>query len=199
MDLGPARRVGRDFFARPTLEVAADLVGCELRHRTAQGLESVELVEVEAYLGEGEDPASHAHRGRTPRNRNMFETPGRLYVYLSYGLHHCLNVVCESRGRAGAVLLRAARPIEGLERMASRRGRSGHELTNGPGKLAQALGADLEWDGRDLVRGSLGLWSPPQRPSVRRSGRIGISSAQGRRYRFFRADSPWVSRAKPSL
>ena len=196
---GKGRRRGRVFFARAVEDVARDLVGAELRSRVDGARVRLRVVELEAYLGEGEDPASHAHRGVTPRNRNMFETPGRLYVYVSYGLHHCLNVVCETRGRAGAVLLRAAEPLEGLEVLSSRRGRSGYESTNGPGKLGQALGADLTWNGLDLVRDPrLGLWPGSAPAEIAESGRIGIRHAAERPLRFFDPSSPWVSRARPS-
>lgn len=191
--------MGRRFFARPVVEVAKDLVGAELRGRVDGTRVRLRLVEVEGYLGEGRDPASHAHRGPTPRNRNMFETPGRLYVYLSYGLHHCLNVVCESPGVAGAVLLRAAEPLAGHEALAARRGRSGVELTNGPGKLGQALGADLSWDGLDLVNDPrLGLWPGTPPAVLAASGRIGIRVAAARPMRFFDPDSAWVSRSRPA-
>ncbi len=194
-----ATRLGRDFYARPTLEVAPELLGKVLVHRQGRLSCALRIVEVEAYLGEGEDPASHAHRGPTARNRNMFATPGRLYVYLSYGVHHCLNVVCEERGRAGAVLLRAAEPLEGVDALERRRGRGGRDLTNGPGKLGQALGADLSWNGRDLVRGPTGLWPGPAPSRIARSTRIGIRVGVDRHYRFFDAVSPWVSRARPLL
>ena len=192
------QRLGRRFFDRPTLEVARDLVGRDLVHRGPEGLTALRIVEVEAYLGEGLDPASHAHRGRTPRNGNMFETPGRLYVYVSYGLHHCLNVVCESRGTAGAVLLRAAEPIAGEPILRRRRnGRGGRELTNGPGKLGQALGADLAWDGLDLVRDAeLGVWPGEVPASLESTGRVGISQATGWPFRFYDPHSVWVSRAR---
>jgi len=171
----------------------------ELRSRVDGRRVRLRTVEVEAYLGQGEDPASHAHRGPTPRNRNMFATPGHLYVYVSYGLHHCLNVVCEARGTAGAVLLRAAEPIEGIDVLLWRRGRSGYELTNGPGKLGQALGADLSWDGLDLVRDPrLGLWPGSAPAEIAESGRIGIRHAAERPLRFFDPESRWVSRARPS-
>lgn len=191
-------RLGRRFFDRPTLEVARDLVGRDLVHRGPEGLVALRIVEVEAYLGEGLDPASHAHRGRTPRNANMFETPGCLYVYVSYGLHHCLNVVCEARGTAGAVLLRAAEPITGASILHRRRGgRGGRELTSGPGKLGQALGADLSWDGRDLVRDpELGLWPGEAPASLVRTGRVGISRATGWPFRFHDPHSAWVSRGR---
>jgi DNA-3-methyladenine glycosylase len=151
-------------------------------------------VEVEAYLGEGQDEASHAHRGPTPRNEQMFATPGHLHVYVSYGLHHCLNVVCEDPGTAGAVLLRAAEPLEGESQMRRRRGRSGLDLSNGPGKLGQCLDADLGWNGRDLVEGELGLWPGTAPREIGVSSRIGISRDVERPLRFFDTDSPYVSR-----
>jgi len=194
----PARqRLGRAFFARPTLEVAPDLVGCYLVLRGRRRL-VVRLVEVEAYLGVGLDPASHAQSGRTARNGQMFETPGTLYVYVSYGMHHCLNVVCERRGMAGAVLLRAAEPIEGEGSMRRRRGRGGLELSNGPGKLAQALGLDLRHDGADLVRGVLGVWPGPPPARIAVSTRVGITKAVGLPHRFYDPESGFVSRARTS-
>lgn len=192
------QRLGRAFYDRPTLEVARDLVGRHLVQRGPAGLVVVRIVEVEAYLGEGQDPASHAHRGRTPRNLNMFETPGRLYVYVSYGLHHCLNVVCESRGTAGAVLLRAAEPVEGVSILQLRRaGRRGAELSNGPGKLGQAMGAGIEWNGRDLVTDpELGLWPGEVPGRLMTTGRIGISQAIEWPFRFHDPHSAWVSRGR---
>lgn len=194
------RRFGRRFFDRPVEEVAVDLVGAELRGVVDGSRVRLRLVEVEAYLGVGRDPASHAFRGPTPRNRNMFETPGRLYVYVSYGLHHLLNVVCESPGVAGAVLLRAAEPLAGHDVLAARRSRrSGVELTNGPGKLGQALGTDLTWDGLDLVKDTrLGLWPGAPPAEVAASGRIGIRVAAERPLRFFDPDSAWVSKTRPA-
>lgn len=197
-DYPGSRRLGRPFFARPTLDVAMDLVGRVLVLRSGRAPLAVRLVEVEAYLGNGQDPASHAHGGKTRRNAQMFETPGRLYVYFSYGMHHCMNVVCEARGVAGAVLLRAAEPLLGEAGMRQRRRRGGRELTNGPGKLCSALGVDLTWNGLDLVRSPLGIW-PGEVPSrLERSPRIGISRARALPYRFFDADSPYVSRGRPS-
>lgn len=187
------RRLGRAFFARPTETVARELLGCHLVHRGPELL-ALRLVEVEAYLGEGEDEASHAHRGPTPRNSQMFATPGHLYVYVSYGIHHCLNVVCEDHGRAGAVLLRAAEPLAGEAWMRRRRGRTGPDLSNGPGKLGQCLGADLGWNGWDLVEGALGLWPGEAPREIGVSTRIGISRDVERPLRFFDRDSPWVSR-----
>lgn len=186
-------RLPREFFARPTLEVARDLVGRVLAVPCSEGLCAVRLVEVEAYLGVGLDPASHAHRGPTPRSRVMFATPGGLYVYFIYGMHHCMNVVCEPEGVAGAVLLRAAEPLAGLGEMERRRGVAGTSALSGPGRLCQALGIDRSWDGSDLVTGPIGLWPgrPPRELGV--SGRIGIRAAADRPYRFFDPDSRYVS------
>jgi DNA-3-methyladenine glycosylase len=160
----------------------------------------VRLVEVEAYLGDGSDPAAHSHRGPTPRNRTMFEAPGRLYAYRIYGLHTCVNVVCGAPGQAAAVLLRAAEPIEGLETMRRLR-RLAREAdprlaTRGPARLAEALGLALGDDGRSLLRGRLTLHPPAGgRPGgrIQTGPRVGISQARDLPYRFFEADSPWVS------
>ena len=182
----PSERLGRDFFARSPLDVAPELLGKILVHRGDEGLVAVRLVEVEAYLGLGQDPASHAHRGTTPRNRQMFATPGHLYVYISYGLHHCLNVVCEPSGSAGAVLLRAAEPLAGEEILRSRRGRGGRELTNGPGKLCEALAVTGDHDGSSLVDGPVRLipGSLPEGSRVLATPRIGISKAVEHHWRY---------------
>src|SRR5215468_8797614 len=110
----------REFFDRPSVEVAPDLLGCVISHSTAAGLVAVMLVEVEAYAGEA-DPASHAFRGRSPRNAVMFGPPGHAYVYFTYGMHFCVNLVCEPAGRASAVLLRAGRVIDGVPLARARR------------------------------------------------------------------------------
>ena len=184
---------------RPVQSVAPELLGKILVHRDSGGLVAVRLVEVEAYRGEGEDEASHAHWGQTARNRQMFETPGRLYVYLSYGVHHLLNVVCEPAGRGAAVLLRAAEVLEGEDLLAARRGRTGIGIANGPGKLGQALAADLGWDGRTLLRGETGIWPGPAPPEIQSSPRIGISRATEAPLRFFDPASRCVSRARGAL
>jgi len=196
----PARaRLGEDFFARPVETVARELLGKTLVHRDPAGRIALRLVEVEAYLGEGEDAASHAHRGPTARNRHMFETPGRLYVYLSYGVHHLLNVVCEPAGRGAAVLLRGAEPLEGQAILSRRRGQAGTAIANGPGKLGQAIAAVLGWDGRTLLRGETGLWPGLAPRQIQSSPRIGIRRATEKRLRFFDPDSRCVSRARPAL
>lgn len=161
------------------------------------------IVEVEAYCGE-DDPASHAYRGRTPRNAAMFGPTGLLYVYRSYGLHWCANVVLWGPERAGAVLLRAVEPVAGLDEM--RRARPGLrrdvDLTNGPGKLCAALGITGADDGTDLLqsRSRVRLCrddrSAPVRPRV--TTRVGITRAVERPWRFTVEDSRWVSRGRPS-
>ncbi|MCE2390593.1 MAG: DNA-3-methyladenine glycosylase [Proteobacteria bacterium] len=190
-------RLTRAFFARPALEVAPELLGCRLIHDGAGGRTEGVVVEVEAYLGDGSDPASHAHSGPTSRNASMFGPPGRFYVYRSMGLHACANLVCEPEGRGAGVLLRAVEPTAGQERMARRRGgRSGAELANGPGKLTQAFGIRLEHDGHSALSGRLRVESASAPPAAIASGpRIGIRRAADLPYRFCIADHPGVSRS----
>lgn len=184
---------GREFFARPVLEVAEDLIGCELLYRGCGGL----IVEAEAYSAE--DPASHGFRGETRRNATMFGPPGHAYVYVSYGIHHCLNLVTGEAGSAEAVLIRAIEPTAGLEEMSRRRGRAQpRELCSGPGKLCQALGISLSDDGLDLLQDPFGLRVPRgDRPGVVRAPRVGISQAIELSWRFCAAGSPFVSRPAP--
>ncbi len=203
MRLGPP--LTRAFFDRPSQEVARGLLGAFLVHRLGDGTRLAgRIVEVEAYIGDGSDPASHAHRGPTPRNRSMFGPPGRLYVYTSYGMHTCANVVCEARGRGAAVLLRALEPCEGIERMRALRGLSEHaplrSIASGPGRLAQALGIRLADDGRSLLRGEFVLHRPARGAAavcIAVSPRVGLTKGATLPYRFFDAGSACVSRARP--
>ncbi len=156
------------------------------------------IVEVEAYLG-AQDPASHAYRGPTARNRVMFGPPGHLYVYFTYGMHFCANAVCSEDGVASAVLLRALEPVLGLAVMRRARGTRAEELLcSGPARLCQAFGIDRRHDGADLVTGVGGITlgddstPPPRRPA--RSPRIGISVAIEAPFRFFVPDQRCVSR-----
>jgi len=186
----------RRFYARPPEVVARALLG-RLIVRESRALPLVgRIVEVEAYGG-ATDAASHAYRGETRRNRVMFGPPGHAYIYFTYGMHHCLNVVTGRAGVASAVLIRALEPIAGLSSMARRRGHVPRErLARGPACVARALGLTGADDGTDLTSGRLWLAAvPPRRGGwrVARSPRIGITRAVSRRWRFFLAGHPCVS------
>jgi DNA-3-methyladenine glycosylase len=184
--------IGRDFFARSVHEVAPDLLGTTLLVDGVGGL----VVEVEAY--EPEDPASHGHRGRTVRNASMFGPPGHAYVYRSYGIHWCLNLVCEEEGRASAVLVRALEPTDGLELMRVRRGLTDPRLLcAGPGRLCQALGVTREHDGLPLDEAPFRLLERAGEIDVASAPRVGISLAVERPWRFAVRGSRFLSRALP--
>jgi DNA-3-methyladenine glycosylase len=179
------------------LTVAPRLLGWELVSR-AGGVETAgRIVEVEAYHGAA-DPASHAFHGRTPRTAPMFEAGGGVYVYLSYGLHTCLNIVCGPAGQAQAVLIRALEPTRGLETMAARRRTTDpRRLTRGPGNVGQALGLTTTDSGTRLGRGPLNLQPPatPIDPAAIIAGpRVGIRHATGHPWRFYLRGNPFVSR-----
>ena len=188
----------RSFYVRSALQVAPDLLGC-LVVREYEGRKLVgRIVEVEAYLGQ-EDAASHAYRGPTPRSQVMFGRAGIAYVYLIYGVHHCLNVVTGPEGEGQAVLIRALEPVIGVEIMRDHRGQQDlRNLTNGPGKLCQALGVDRGLSGHDLTAGSI-LWLESGRLSgqtIRTSPRVGVRGddhALRASWRFFVAGNPFVS------
>ena len=196
----------QSFYARSVLDVAQELVGCLLVRQESNGTLLVgRLVEVEAYLGDGGDPSAHSHRGQTERNKSMFGPPGRLYAYSIYGLHTCVNLVCEPAGTGSAILIRAAEPLKGLDHMRQNRGldssRDGYLIASGPGRLAQAFGFSLEDDGRPLNRATLCIRKPEKMDPalvVTRGPRVGISKAVDLPYRFFAQDNPWVSRPRPS-
>jgi DNA-3-methyladenine glycosylase len=196
------RRLPRSFFARSSTEVAPDLLGRVLVRVLPDGTRLVaRLVEVEAYGPD--DPASHAYRGPTPRNLVMFGPPGHLYVYFTYGMHFCSNVVTGSAGVGSAVLLRAAQPLEGLEAMAERRGIDAPTLLcAGPGRLTQAMAISRPENGVDLVRdGALHLRSgePVPRRLVERTSRIGVNVGTERPWRFYERGNAFVSRGRPSV
>ncbi len=198
-------RLSYDFFARDTLIVARELLGARLvRLLDGQRLSGV-IVECEAYVGHG-DTASHASRGRTPRNEVMFGPPGRAYVYFTYGMHWMLNVVTEEEGFPAAILIRALEPVEGLEvmrrlRQADRRRLRDRDLTSGPARLTQAMAIDKRFNGADLVHGDE-LWLERGRKvpdeEVARGPRIGIHYADERDrqapWRFWVRSSRYVSR-----
>ena len=180
----------RDFFARSVHEVAPDLIGVTLLVGGAGG----RIVEVEAY--DQEDPASHGYRGRTARNVAMFGPPGHAYVYRSYGIHWCLNLVCGEEGVAEAVLIRALEPTAGIEEQRRRRGVEDlHALCSGPGKLCQALGINHEHDGLRLDAPPFRLEPRGDTPEILTGPRIGITRATELSWRYGLAGSPFVSRA----
>ena len=202
-----AGRLGQDFFARPTLQVARDLVGRRLvRIRRGRRLAG-RIVEVEAYIGAA-DSACHGSSGITARNRVLFGPPGRAYVYFSYGLHHLVNCVTEEEGFPAAVLLRALEPEEGLKAMTRLRGGSGSDrdrppawLAGGPARLCQAMDIGLRLNGVDLaVHDGLLLeeGEPPARRAIAATPRIGIDYADDRDrlapWRFVEKASPCLSR-----
>jgi DNA-3-methyladenine glycosylase len=194
------RRLPRSFFARPSTEVAPDLLGRVLVRILPTGARlAVRLVETEAY--QEDDAASHSFRGRTARTEVMFGPPGCLYVYFTYGMHFCMNVVTGANGEGSAVLLRAAEPLQGLADMRSLRGVEDERgLCSGPGKLCQALGVDRANNGDDLVRGSalvLHEGSPVAPDRVEVTPRIGIRHAAERPWRFVVRGDRFVSRPAP--
>jgi DNA-3-methyladenine glycosylase len=180
------------FYDRPVLEVARDLIGCVVSHEGCAGV----IVETEAY--HDSEPASHGFVGLTERTRVLFGPPGHAYVYRSYGIHACLNAVCEPSGVGAAVLIRALEPVEGIELMRKRRRIERLErLCSGPGKLTQALGIGLELNGSDLLRGPIVI--APQNASwrdveVAASRRIGITKAVELEWRFSAVGSRHLSR-----
>lgn len=194
-----AKKLGRDFYARATVDVARELLGKVLVRKQGRSLMAGRIVETEAYVGTA-DLACHASKGRTRRTEVMFGPPGYAYVYLVYGMHCCLNVVTEAEGFPAAVLIRAIEPLSGLARM--RRNRGGNvpdrDIGSGPGKLCQALGVDRVLNGASLAGRALWLEEGNLLPAaVLSSPRIGVSYAgpwQHRLWRFFIEGSPYVSR-----
>jgi DNA-3-methyladenine glycosylase len=216
--------IPRDFFARPSVPVAPELLGCVLEHETEAGLVAVELTEVEAYAG-ASDPASHAYRGKTARNAVMFGPPGHAYVYFTYGMHFCVNLVCLGNGSASAVLLRAGRVIAGEELARARRtgepkgvrvdgsprektAVTFRDLARGPARLCQALDIDRSLDGADVcvADSPLRMRWPDARTTARSaeikvlSGpRVGVSTAAEIPWRFWIEGEPTVSAYRPAV
>jgi len=193
---GLGRPLPRAFYARHVRVVARAVLGRLLVLEAPDGPLAGRIVEVEAYGGE-RDPASHARSGRTARNASMFGPPGRAYVYFTYGMHHCLNLVTGPEGRASAVLVRALEPVAGLAAMRARRGGvPDGRLARGPGCVARALGLDRRHDGLDLVAGPLWISDlPPRRGgrAVRSGPRVGIRRGLERAWRFWLDGHPCVS------
>jgi DNA-3-methyladenine glycosylase len=188
-DAPPPKRLTQTFFDRSVHEVAPDLIGATL---LIGGLGGV-IVEVEAY--HHTDPAAHSYRGRTDRNAVMFGPPGYAYVYRSYGIHWCLNFVCEGEGSASAVLIRALQPVTGLAAMRRRRGMSDERrLCAGPGRLCEALAVTSAHNGLRLDRPPFALYARTNAVEIAAGPRIGISKAVERPWRYGLAGSPFLSR-----
>jgi DNA-3-methyladenine glycosylase len=202
-------RVARAALLANAVRVAPRLLGATLVHEDGAGRVAVRLTEVEAYTGLT-DPGSHAYRGPTPRSRIMFGEPGHLYVYFTYGMHWCANVVCSPDGEASAVLLRAGQVVDGVELARSRRpaARSDVELGRGPARLAAALGLDRDQNGADLCAPDGSIWLEPagrvgRRAAVLTGPRVGVSGpgGDGDRFpwRFWLPGEPSVSTYRPGI
>jgi DNA-3-methyladenine glycosylase len=191
----PASDVVIPALALPVVDAARAMIGCTLSLRGVGGI----IVETEAY--HDSEAACHAHIGITPRSRVLFEAPGRVYVYRSYGIHALVNIVVEPEGVGAAVLIRALEPREGLGVMAERRGRTRvQDLCSGPGKLTQALGIELDLNDTDVRDGPLVLGPPApgwERPAIVVGPRVGITKAAELPWRFCAAGNPHVSRPRP--
>jgi len=184
-----SRLLRRSFFARSVHVVAPDLIGATLLFKGVGGV----IVEVEAY--HHTDPAAHSFVGRTARNAVMFGPPGYAYVYRSYGIHWCLNFVCEAEGSASAVLIRALEPTHGIPAMQRRRGlREEHALCSGPGKLCEALAITHKHNGLALDRAHFELRARSKKPQVVSGVRIGITKAAEKPWRFGLKHSPFLSK-----
>lgn len=183
----------REFYDRDTVAVAKDLLGCFLVHRTPEGTTAGRLVETEAYL-QG-DPACHAARSMTPRNKVMFGPPGYAYVYFTYGMHYCFNVVSQAEGVGEAVLIRALEPVYNIDLMQQRRGRERlKDLCSGPAKLTQAMGIGIEQNCADLITGELYLCAGAAESAIITTTRIGIREGTELPLRFYLQDSRYVSK-----
>ena len=184
-----------EFYDRPVLEVARELIGCTVEHGRAAGV----IVETEAY--HESEPACHAFAGLTPRTRTLFGEPGRAYVYRSYGIHALLNAVCEREGVGAAVLIRALSPVAGVDAMRARRGAAVSDLCSGPGKLTQALGISLAENGSCLSTGPVVIRARPgawRQPAIVSGVRVGITRAAELPWRFCVAGCRHVSRPRPA-
>lgn len=189
------RKLPRTFYNRPTLKVAKELLGKYLVVNKNGKRLSGKIVETEAYIGP-DDPASHAYRGMTQRNKIMFGRPEYAYVYFTYGMYHCLNFVTEKKGYPAAVLIRALEPEQGINTMRRRRKTDGIEnLTSGPGKLCQAMGIDRNLCGSDLCGRTIYVEDRGEKTgAIVSTNRIGIEQGKDKKWRFYLKNSKFVSR-----
>lgn len=186
-------RLTRKFFDRSVHEVAPELIGATLLFNGAGGV----IAEVEAY--HHTDPAAHSYRGPTPRNAVMFGPPGFSYVYRSYGIHWCVNFVCEAEGSAGAVLIRALQPVRGIDIMRRRRGlEDARALCSGPGKLTQALDISIAYNGHAIDAAPFALHAATATPEIVTDVRIGITKAADLPWRYGLKASRFVSKRFPA-
>ncbi|MDC0977669.1 DNA-3-methyladenine glycosylase [bacterium] len=186
--------IPRKFYNRDSVKVAKELLGSYLSLKAPKGTIFGKIVETEAY--HQNDPASHSHRGITPRNKPMFGPPGHAYVYFVYGMYFCFNVTTEPEGYGGAVLIRAIEPIKGIEIMQkNRKQKNISNLTNGPGKLAQAYGITKKHNGWDLTKSKLKILENNKKEDIKiiKCKRIGISQAEHALMRFYIKGNPFVS------
>lgn len=188
-------KLRREFYNQPTLKVAKELLGKYLVVNRKGKKLSGKIVETEAYRGHY-DPASHAYGGMTPRNRIMFGESGRAYVYFTYGMYYCLNVITERKGFPAAVLIRALEPKEGIQTMKRRRGKEKIEdLTSGPGKLCQAMGIDKSLYGADLTGQTIYVEDRGEKTGkIVSTNRIGIDEGKEKKWRFYLKDNRFISR-----
>jgi DNA-3-methyladenine glycosylase len=194
------KKLPRSFYLQPTLTVAKQLLGKILVRKIGDEILSGKIVEVETYLGEN-DPASHAYRGKTKRNEVMFQNGGHLYVYFTYGMHFCANIVTEETDKGRAVLIRAVEPLTGIEIMKKNRKRvfTAHSLmnlTNGPAKFCQAFGIEREHNGTDLLGSEIYLTDGVDIPASKivATTRIGIKNGVEKKWRFYIKGNPLVSK-----
>lgn len=178
-----------------TIEIAKSLLGCHLIYQTKKGIISGKIVEAEAYLND--DPASHSFNGRTKRNEAMFNHPGKAYIYFTYGMHYCFNVVTNKYGIGEAVLIRSLEPLSGIELMKKKRKTKDiKNLCNGPAKLFQALGINKSYNSHDLTKKPLYIKINPRlsKREIIQTTRIGISKGSKLPHRFYIRNSPFVSK-----
>lgn len=187
--------LSQSFFAKNALKLATDLLGCILVHESSKGLTAGKIVETEAYSQE--DAASHSYKGETARTKAMFGPPGHAYIYFTYGMHYCFNVVSGQAGHGQGVLIRALEPIDGIDLMKMRRNKQEiKELCNGPAKLVQAMGISMSDYGKPLFGGRLYITNrQDQNIQISKGPRIGISKETYKLWRFWITDNTFVSRS----